>query len=434
MVSEISNIEWETQAREAEEKAIKLDRRAQSFPIEGELFLEAAKIARKSARYYEFARQSTIDEFQKLVFLANYFINIGNSHKSLGNFFYYSEQPMRAAKFYERAIEQYALADSQMPTTLKDYSNIVQDSVAHQTRLLGLIADCKGKDAKMRNDWTQALNHFMRAKEHWMKLEAIAGDYAHSVNTKAMIQSAEREIHVCRLVISLEQKNLAGALEQAELALAAAAKAFQEDPSWFEYKKALMAAISLRESLSAFSSLLKRADVADKTMLAFQQLQDKTDAYLDNLASYKFEREVESYLRGEHQYTHSRCNYKPPYLGKDIDVYASKGERVVTITICECRLRFNDRPIEVTEIEKFSKLVSVVRDYERKRATKEGKRVKLHAWFVTNADSIENKAASMAKRNKIDIKHAEVPKGRERLLRDTSWQVSKIRGIKRTVT
>jgi len=117
-VSEISSSKWEIRACEAEKEALKLDAEAHSFPEKEELFLEAAKIARKSARYYEFARQSTSDQFQQSIFLANYYINIGNSYKSLGNFFYYSKQPMRAAKFFERAAKQYALADSRIPTTL----------------------------------------------------------------------------------------------------------------------------------------------------------------------------------------------------------------------------------------------------------------------------------------------------------------------------
>jgi len=433
MVRKISSTKWKNKASEAEKEALKLDAKAHSFPIKVELFLEAAKIARKSAKYYEFARQSTSDQFQRLVFLTNWFINIGNSYKSLGNFFYYSEQPMRAAKFFERAVKQYALADSRMPTTLNHYLNLIQDSVAHQTQLLALIADCNGKDAKMRNDWTQALSHFMREKEHWIRLEAIGGDYARSVKSKALIKSAEREIHICRLIISLRQRDLEGALEQAELALDAAIKAFQENPSWFGYKEALTTTISLKNSLNTFSSLLKQVGIADKMMHAVQQFQDRTDDYLDNLASYKFEREVESYLRREFQYTYSHCNYKPPYLGKDIDVYASKGDPVVTITICECRLRFNNRPIDVTEIEKFCKLASAVRDHENEKAAREGKRVTLHAWFVTNADSVEKVAATMAKRNKIEIKHAKVPKGRERLVKNTSWQVSKIRDLEKTV-
>lgn len=224
---------WETKADETEKEALKLDAEAHSFPIKAELFLQAAKMARKSARYYEFARENTSDKFQQSTFLANRYINIGNSFKSIGNFFYYSEQPMRAAKFFERATKQYRLADSRMPKTLDRYLNIIQDSAAHQTLLLALIADCKGKDAKMRNEWTQALSHFMREKENWMKFEENGGDYARSVNSKALIKSAEREIHVCRLVISLKQRDLTKALEQAKLALDAAVKAFQENPSWF---------------------------------------------------------------------------------------------------------------------------------------------------------------------------------------------------------
>ncbi|MBN1357567.1 hypothetical protein JW988_02250 [Candidatus Bathyarchaeota archaeon] len=431
MVSEIPSSKWEIRAREAEKEAFKLDNEAHSFQIKEELFLEAAKIARKSARYYELARQDTNDPLQQSINLANFHINIGNSCKSLGNFFYYSEHPARAAKFFQRAAKQYALADSQIPISLDSYVNFIQDSLAHQTQLLALVANCNGKDAKMRDDWTQALSHFMQEKKNWMKLEAIGGDYARSVKSKALTKSSEREIHICKLMISLKEKDFTGALEQVELALDAAIKAFQEDPSWFAYKEGLTSTISLKEHLNTFSSLLKQAGIADEMMHAFQQFREKTDSYLDNLASYKFEREVESYLRREFQYTYSHCNYKPPYLGRDIDVYAFKGESVVTITICECKLRFNNQPIDITEIEKFCKLVRAVRDHEKEKGMAEGKRVTLHAWFVTNSDSVEKEAVTMAKRNKIDIKYAKVPKDRECLVKDTSWQISEISDLKK---
>ena len=132
MVSEIPSSKWEIRARKEEKEAFKLDKEAHSFPIKEELFLEAAKIARKSARYFEFARLDTNDPLQQSINLANFNINIGNSYKSLGNFFYYSEQPTRAAKFFERAAKQYALADSQIPISLVRYVNIIQDSLAQQ--------------------------------------------------------------------------------------------------------------------------------------------------------------------------------------------------------------------------------------------------------------------------------------------------------------
>lgn len=420
---------WESEARKAEKQALELDLRAHSFPIRAELFLQAAKIARKSARYYELAVQSTSDRFQQSVSLANHYINLGNSYKSLGNFFYYSEQPLRAARFFERAAHQYALSDSHTPASLGNYADFIKDSAAHQVELWALVADCKGKDAKLQDNWTEALNYFIQEKRNWRRLVELEGDYGESVNRKALIESAEREIQICRLVISLRNKDFAAGIEHAESALAAAEKAFQEEPRWFGYKKALTSAISLRESVKVFTSVLKQAGITNQLVDRFQHLSERTEQHVNNLVTYKFEREVESYFRRELQYMYASCRYKPPYLGREIDVFASKGQQRTTITVCECRLRFNNRPIDGEEISKFSELASNVRKYEKAKAAKEGRKVTIHAWFVTNADTVEKDAIVIAKKNNIKIKRANVPKGREQLIKDTSWQVSDINDL-----
>lgn len=417
---------WESEARKAEKQAFELDLRAHSFPIRAELFLQAAKIARESARYYLLAMRSTTDLGWKSIALANYYIGIGNSYKSLGNFFYYSEKPARAAKFFERATAQFALSDSHTPSNLEEYSDLIRDSIAHQTLLKALVADCNGKDAKLRNDWMEALKHFIHEKEMLRKLETLEGKYAHSINKKALIESTERDVQICQMMISFINHNFAQAMECAESALAAAEKAFQEEPSWFGYQKALKSAISLKESVKSFSGLLKQVGITEELKDRYERFLDETDSCLDNFAAYKFETEVESYLRRELQYTHSFCRYKPPYLGRQIDVFASKGDQRTTITICECKLRFNNKPIDYDEIERFSELANTVRKHEGEKAAREGRKVTTYAWLVTNADSAEEGAFVIAKKNKIEIKHAEIPKGRERLIKDASWQVSSI--------
>jgi hypothetical protein len=230
----------------------------------------------------------------------------------------------------------------------------------------------------------------------------------------------------CQMMISFINHNFAQAMECAESALAAAEKAFQEEPSWFGYQKALKSTISLKESVKSFSSLLKQVGITEELKDRYERFLDETDSCLDNFAAYKFETEVESYLRRELQYTHSFCRYKPPYLGRQIDVFASKGDHRTTITICECKLRFNNKPIDYDEIERFSELANTVRKHEGEKAAREGRKVTTYAWLVTNADFAEEGAFAIAKKNKIEIKHAEVPKGRERLIKGTSWQVSSI--------
>jgi len=425
-VSGVNWIKWMTKAKKAEAYAFELDKKAHSFPIGLKLFLEASRIARKSAGYYQLAAQCTNDPLRRYTALANYHNSIGNCYKSLGNFFYYSEKPARAARFFERAAAQFALSDSRTPPSLEEYSDLIQDSAAHQTLLKALVADCNGKDAKLRNDWLRALKYFTHEKEILQKLETFEGKYARSINKKALIESAEREIQVCHMMISFINRNFAQALEYAESALVAAEKAFQEEPGWFGYQKALKSTISLRDSLKSFSSLSKQVVITEALKERFERFSNETDSYLDNLASYKFEIEVESYFRRELQYTYTRHRYKPPYLGREIDIFASKGEQRTTITVCECKLRFNNKPIGSEEIGKFAELANTVRRYERQKAVTEGRKVRIHAWFVTNADSVEDAASATAKKNRIEIKHAKIPKGRERLVRDTSWQVSDI--------
>jgi hypothetical protein len=417
---------WESEARKMEEQAFKLDEEAHSFPVNLRLFLDATKLSRKSAEYHKIAMQTTHSSFFRSISAANYNIAIGNSFKSLGNFFYYSEQPTRAAKFFERATCQYALSDSQIPKSLSNYSSVIRDSIAHQIELQALVADCQGKDAKVRNDWNEALNHFRRDKEILLRLEKLEGGYAQSINKKALVESAEREIQVCQVMLSLREKNFPQALEYAESALAAADKAFKEDQEWFGYQKALRLTIFLIDSLKNYAKLAKYVEMAKVAKDKFKKFLEDTDSCLDNLASYKFEREVESYLRRELQYTHSFCGYKPPYLLRQIDVFASKGDLKTTITICECKLRLKHKPIDIEEIERFSELAYAFRKHENKKAGKEGRRLTIYAWLVTNADSAKKEAVTLAKKNKIEIKHAEIPKGRERLTKDTSWQVSNI--------
>jgi hypothetical protein len=428
-VADLNWTEWMTEAKKAEAYAFELDKKAHSFPIGLKLFLEASGIARKSAGYYQLAAKRTNDPLRRSIALANYHISIGNCYKSLGNFFYYSEKPARAAKFLERAAAQFALSDSYTSPNLREYSNLIRDSTAHQTLLQALVADCYGKDAKLRSDWVGALKHFSEEKEILQRLEALEGDYAQSINKNALIKSTEREIQVCYLMLSFINRDFTQALEHAESALAAAEKAFQEEPDWFGYQKALKSAISLRESLKSFSSLFKHLGIAEVLKDNFEHLLSENESHLDNLASYKFEREVESYLRRELQYTHSLCRYKPPYLGRQIDIFAFKGDQRTTITICECKLRFNKKPINSKEIERFSKIANTVRKHEGEKAAKEGRKVTTYAWLVTNADSAEEGAVAIAKKNKVEIKHAEIPKGRERLIRDTSWQVSGINDL-----
>jgi len=106
-----------------------------------------------------------------------------------------------------------------------------------------------------------------------------------------------------------------------------------------------------------------------------------------NLQARHFEMCVQEFLQSKYGYTNIITRYKPPYLkGKEIDVYARKGrigERKI-ITVCECKLRFEKREIQLKEIADFLKVASKVRQYESELITREGGSVKIEVWLITN--------------------------------------------------
>ncbi len=73
----------------------------------------------------------------------------------------------------------------------------------------------------------------------------------------------------------------------------------------------------------------------------------------ENYMSRIYEDAIADYLRKIYQYN-TTPRYKPEYLqGGEIDVFAEKGLMPKNITICECKLRFNEAPITLQEIKKF---------------------------------------------------------------------------------
>lgn len=126
---------WVSKAEEAENHALKLDRDGHSNPTNIGLFLEAAKYSRRGAEYQRLASKSTDNQIQKTVALSNYCIMTANCYKSLGNFFYYSSRPARAAKFFERAAMQHAVSKSHIPPELNNYATLIQQSSAHELEL-----------------------------------------------------------------------------------------------------------------------------------------------------------------------------------------------------------------------------------------------------------------------------------------------------------
>lgn len=115
---------------------------------------------------------------------------------------------------------------------------------------------------------------------------------------------------------------------------------------------------------------------------------DKIRETYKNLQSRHFETSVQDFLRTKYHYSDIVTRYKPPYLdGKEIDVYAKKGQtgEPKTIMVCECKLKFSDDPVQVEEVTCFVELVTKIQKHETELANKEGGSAKLKPYLVTNS-------------------------------------------------
>ncbi len=415
--------EWISKANASEDYAKGLDRKAHLFPINTDMFLEAAKYSRKSAQFQLLASQVTNDLLQKSVALSNHYSMIGNVYKSLGNYFYYSLKLSRAATYFERARIQFALSRSHVPRELDNYKSHIQDLAVQETHLEAIVADCRGGLAKSSEKWDTAITHFLVAKDKYKRLRSFGGDYVRSLNISAVLHSIEREIETCQVVISLNNLQLAEALKHAESAVTAAEESLKEYPDWIYFQKTLVSTVELKEHMKHAIGLKKVSALIRKQEARFSET---VGSFITNLLSYKFEKEVEYYLRQEHQYSRTLTRYKPPYLNREIDVYASKGDRKTVITVCECKLRLNNQPISAEEVEKFAETVERIREYEHRRAQSEGKQVMIRLWLVTNTSLVEGSALEVAKRSKIKIMKANLPKG---FTSNPNWRLSGLQPI-----
>lgn len=80
-------------------------------------------------------------------------------------------------------------------------------------------------------------------------------------------------------------------------AVLAAEKTLEEQPTWVYYQKALISTVSLMENLSHIIGLLKLSKDLENE---FERMTEKWQSVLINFVSYKFQKEVESYLRREY--------------------------------------------------------------------------------------------------------------------------------------
>lgn len=421
-----TEFDWETwiSAEESEYNAKKLHDEAKKHPIENIQFLDSAKYSRKAAEFYKLAVKTSSNFFMKCIAKSNYHTSLANNYKALADFFYYSGKLERAIIYYERNVKQLALSALENPLELEKYIKFMMDYVRNTLEIYSVIFDCKGSLAKRNDDWIVSQKNFNVAKRKNEELKQITTDPVRLKNIEATFYSIEREIQICQTMIALKNNDLAQALKHAESAIISAEKALERHPTWIFYQKILIPTVSLKAKLESYLELSKTPTLERK----YEATIEKFQSFIDNLLSYKFEQEVENFLRKEHGYVYSWCRYKPPYLGKELDVYASKGGKHVTITICECKLRLGDQPITEEEIQYFSNKTATVRQYEQQKANKEGKQVRIYLWFITNADKVEEEAIKLAKKNRIEIKRASIPK-RDNLLSNPAWTVTKVENL-----
>lgn len=140
-----------------------------------------------------------------------------------------------------------------------------------------------------------------------------------------------------------------------------------------------------------------------------------------------FETAVQDYLRTQYNYYDVSTRYKPPYLeGKEIDVYAKKGQTGAAqiITICECKLKFFNQIVQAEEIIAFLEVTEKVRAHEKQLAKKEGGSVKIMSYLVTNS-SVSLAAAELLSSRGIQIMNVQLSAN---WMERGDWKITGLKG------
>lgn len=146
-------------------------------------------------------------------------------------------------------------------------------------------------------------------------------------------------------------------------------------------------------------------------------------AIMTNLHARIFENEVADYLRRQHSYAQPINRYTPPYLGRQLDVYATS--RIVggttRVTVCECKLTLDERTIGREEVLAFKKLAWIVRAKEVEYVQGTGGRLKFSAWFVTNSRNLSETRGIIDEEFRIMV--ARLPKN---WIRMDNWKIASL--------
>ena len=161
--------------------------------------------------------------------------------------------------------------------------------------------------------------------------------------------------------------------------------------------------------------------VEENDSMGIPRFLDKGVYSYENTRSRIFEDAVADYLQDKYQYALT-ARFKPCYLeGKEIDVFAEKGTKQKTYTICECKFRQNDSPITMDELRYFQQKIEKVKNIENKRGE-----AKFYFWFVTNIDDLENGLREYSKQVGIELMKAHLSGNWEKR---SDWSVVNISAI-----
>jgi len=139
----------------------------------------------------------------------------------------------------------------------------------------------------------------------------------------------------------------------------------------------------------------------------------------ENFLSRIFEDATAEFLRDKHGYG-TRARIKPNYLeGKEIDVFAVKNTEPRHITVCECKLRFNNAPITISEITCLNKKIKIIEEKEGER----GQTI-FHKWMVSNSTNFEQGVVEYAKNIGIELVITDIGKNWKKR---SDWKINKIK-------
>lgn len=161
----------------------------------------------------------------------------------------------------------------------------------------------------------------------------------------------------------------------------------------------------------------------------FRQQLRQISSRLENLQSRRLEEQVSQYLQRRYHYSTSEVGYTAPFLKrKEIDVYVRggvPGKRWVSV--CECKLRVTQKSTTKEEIFRFAKKIHLAEMHEREISKSEGESLRFSAQFITNCSKVDEDAFQLAKKEKIELLCAEMPRN---WMSRSDWSILKLYKIK----